>query len=510
MTITSPIININDIIPNFNYLFLQTYPDSARYMLSTIVQSEAAIFALVVTLSLIAVQLAASSFSTRIIEIFKKTPDVWTLIIIYISLLIYGLAVLKLIESNDKNISNFEYYISLDYRLSIFAFLAIIPYIWNILDLLKPSNIIDKLSDEITKDRVLSVNQLGDENDPIQPITDILISSLMRYDECTIMYGLKAIVSKLEIIFKEFNSKDICDEKIVFQHLSLIGKLAVEKRDDQATVCTIAAIGQIGVITAERYFEEAAFQAILGVGEIGVRANKQNMEYVSIWAVDVLGKIGISAVEGKFKNNAALQAILYAVNIGTNTAEISLVVTIKHAMISIRSIGIKASENSQKDLVLMATSSLEKMGLVSIESGFESEAIAVSESIEVITIASLEHNLESEATFALNLIGVLGTNAAEKKLTEMTSKSLIGLKKIGEKAIERKKEETASIAIIGLECIGIASAKQMLGETVKQSISQIKLLQILAKENKLMNIDILGNKSINKIYGAIIFDKKDK
>jgi len=132
MTITSPIININGIIPNFNYLFLQTYPDSARYMLSTIVQSEAAIFALVVTLSLIAVQLAASSFSTRIIEIFKKTPDVWTLIIIYISLLIYGLAVLKLIESNDKNISNFEYYISLDYRLSIFAFLAIIPYIWNI------------------------------------------------------------------------------------------------------------------------------------------------------------------------------------------------------------------------------------------------------------------------------------------------------------------------------------------------------------------------------------------
>jgi uncharacterized membrane protein len=55
--------------------FLHTDVDSARYMLSALVQSEAAIVALVVTLSLVAVQLAAQSYSARVIEVFRRTPD---------------------------------------------------------------------------------------------------------------------------------------------------------------------------------------------------------------------------------------------------------------------------------------------------------------------------------------------------------------------------------------------------------------------------------------------------
>jgi uncharacterized membrane protein len=63
--------------------FLHTDVDSARYMLSALVQSEAAIVALVVTLSLVAVQLAAQSYSARVIEVFRRTPDLWILMGIY-------------------------------------------------------------------------------------------------------------------------------------------------------------------------------------------------------------------------------------------------------------------------------------------------------------------------------------------------------------------------------------------------------------------------------------------
>lgn len=65
-----------------SYLFfsgfklLYTDVDSARYVLSSLVQSEATILAIVVTLSLVAVQLAASS-SSRVIDIFKRSPDLW-------------------------------------------------------------------------------------------------------------------------------------------------------------------------------------------------------------------------------------------------------------------------------------------------------------------------------------------------------------------------------------------------------------------------------------------------
>jgi len=77
---------------------LHTDVDSARYMLSALVQSEAAIVALVVTLSLVAVQLAASSYSARVIEVFRRTPDLWILMGIYGIAIFYGLGVLKMIE----------------------------------------------------------------------------------------------------------------------------------------------------------------------------------------------------------------------------------------------------------------------------------------------------------------------------------------------------------------------------------------------------------------------------
>ncbi|MCG2728078.1 MAG: DUF2254 domain-containing protein [Candidatus Methanoperedenaceae archaeon] len=81
-----------------NFSFLHTDVDSARYMLSALVQSEAAIVALVVTLSLVAVQLAAQSYSARVIEVFRRTPDLWILMGIYGAAIFYGLGVLKLIE----------------------------------------------------------------------------------------------------------------------------------------------------------------------------------------------------------------------------------------------------------------------------------------------------------------------------------------------------------------------------------------------------------------------------
>jgi len=65
----------------FRYFNLfHTDVTSARYMLSALVQSQAAIVAIVITLTLIAVQLTASAYSPRVIDIFKKNPDMWILL----------------------------------------------------------------------------------------------------------------------------------------------------------------------------------------------------------------------------------------------------------------------------------------------------------------------------------------------------------------------------------------------------------------------------------------------
>ncbi len=62
------------------YGILATNEESSRYMLSASVQSEAAIIAIVVTLSLVAVQLT-SSYSRRVTESFSKNPHLWILMV---------------------------------------------------------------------------------------------------------------------------------------------------------------------------------------------------------------------------------------------------------------------------------------------------------------------------------------------------------------------------------------------------------------------------------------------
>lgn len=220
--------------------------DSARYMLSALVQSEAAIFAIVITLSLVAVQLAAQSYSARITELFQNAPDLWILIITYIIAMIYGLGVLKLIDEDFPGfnpITNLEVHISFSYFLGIFAFIAIIPYIHNTLNLLKPSNVIKILSDRVTGERILSAIQEKREKkyeiDPILPIIDLIRGSLMRYDSETIITGLRAIENRINYIIQNEDLKENDKEKIlrhIIFHFSRFGNLAISKRYERIAI----------------------------------------------------------------------------------------------------------------------------------------------------------------------------------------------------------------------------------------------------------------------------------
>jgi hypothetical protein len=60
-----------------NFNLFHTDADSARYMLSALVQSQAAIVAIVITLTLIAVQLTASAYSPRLVPFLFRLSFVF-------------------------------------------------------------------------------------------------------------------------------------------------------------------------------------------------------------------------------------------------------------------------------------------------------------------------------------------------------------------------------------------------------------------------------------------------
>jgi len=129
----------------FRYFNLyHTDASSARYMLSAMVQSQAAIVAIVVSLTLIAVQLTASAYSPRVIDILKRNPDMWILLGCYGVSIFFGFIVLKLVEGEEGEVVNqsaiwsigrfsisFESCVSLAYWLGAFTFVVLFPYMWN-------------------------------------------------------------------------------------------------------------------------------------------------------------------------------------------------------------------------------------------------------------------------------------------------------------------------------------------------------------------------------------------
>ena len=139
----------------FNFNINNVDKENARYTLSSLIQGEAAIVAIVITLTLIAVQQTSSAYSTRLIDIIKnKNPDFWILLAIYIGSIIYELSIS--ISLNDNVV--LKGHIFFAYVFGLFSLIALLPYIQNTIDLLKPSTMMEFLSKNITKDNILSAS----------------------------------------------------------------------------------------------------------------------------------------------------------------------------------------------------------------------------------------------------------------------------------------------------------------------------------------------------------------
>lgn len=62
----------------------------------------------------------------------------------------------------------------------------------NIIHLLKPENIIERMAVEITKGKIINTIE-----DPIQPIMDVIHGSIMKYDLETTRVGLKNVTEQV-------------------------------------------------------------------------------------------------------------------------------------------------------------------------------------------------------------------------------------------------------------------------------------------------------------------------
>jgi hypothetical protein len=468
------------IIYIFTPAFAYAQIDSVKFFLSSLIQSEATVIAIVITLSLVVIQLTASTYSTRVIDIFKESPIIWITVGTYVSAITYGLTILKFIDLIAANgISNFETSIWIAYLLAIFAFGALILYLINALDIMKSSTVINSFAKRITSENILSgvsENEKIVDNDstslnysyiysdilkpvieidadPIQPIIDIIHSSMMKYDYGTMRYGLKVLENYVVDILKnnEFSKDEGIITKHILNHIERVGKLAASRDDEDSVEEVVTVIFMIGKSAVEHEIENLAGEAVNSIKNIGRSAIKREMEDVEMIITDLIAEIG---------RNSAKRKLDFVTSVSVNSLGIIGKDSSKHALQgleetvwmagSIQEIGKLAIKYGLNQSVFYAVNSIGDMGKYTARNDLPKTTIRIINYLKELGLTTLEENLNEITNNAVNYLGEIGRIAVWSELNSTVLPKLLNqvnesLQIIRDKAMEKKFTETISI-----------------------------------------------------------------
>ncbi|UUX92490.1 DUF2254 domain-containing protein [Methanoplanus endosymbiosus] len=206
--------------------------DTTRYLLSAFIQSLAAVIAIVVSLTLVAIQFTASEYSSRVIEVFKKNHAMWAIIAGYISGISLFAFILMSISDSEVVYGIKSYAVFYSFFLFIALLVTLIPHIRITLNSMNAEKVIDNLFDDLTSEKLIS---LQPKDDPFHDLFVIINSSAIKGDMVTFSYGLKRIREKfIEIVNsseQELNSNSICSG--FYDNVKRTSLILFEKREEK-------------------------------------------------------------------------------------------------------------------------------------------------------------------------------------------------------------------------------------------------------------------------------------
>jgi hypothetical protein len=454
-------------------------------IINLLVQSEAAVIAIVITLSLVAVQLAAQSYSTRVMDIFKRSYSFWVIVILYVFSILLGISTLVLADNNLSNHILLKL-ILVNYYLGIASFISLIPFIWIIFDLLKPINIINNLARNIKQDEILTyIGDKENKEDPIQPIVDIIHSSCAKYDYTTLKDGLNEIDKIIDPLLDDSRKQDEILEYILdhFRRMSIIalnshdedsiweitkrvyekGEKAARKNSNEGTKNALRVLGEIGKFAAHVY-EHVTMYIVAGIEHISFLALEEKNEELLRISIGYLGDIGKIAVESRFEY--ILDAISESITkVSEELIKKDLEGPLRHSIFALRNIGKKEINQNLDELALRIIVNLETIGRLSALKYEESVNMVIYVCDDIGKIA-LDKKMETIPGFIARFIPQMLSEPKSLKHEATLKNGLITLKKIAKISLEYELEPTFLMAIDSLGVIGQISVVQKMDKFV--------------------------------------------
>lgn len=231
------------------------------------IQTTAGIFAIVISLSLVAIQFAAQEYSHRIMEYYVRSVIFWSTLIVYLGIIVVAI-ILQAASTGEES----PRIVALVIVASILAVALLIPHFIVTASYLKPDFIIGKLLRRISSQYISGLKLADDgevdvlpRNDRLLPVVEITERSIDRGDLTTIRSALDRILA-LQTELKTKVDNPISDRYFA-DHLTRIGRKAVNRPDE----------------------EEAAARAIEALQHIGT----SGAPFVAVERIDLLGFIAL-------------------------------------------------------------------------------------------------------------------------------------------------------------------------------------------------------------------------
>jgi hypothetical protein len=369
----------------------------------------------------------------------------WLLLVWYGLSIFFGLFVLEMIGGEYQNLGHWgvslEFCVFLAYSMGIIAFVGLFWHIGNVINLLKPSNLITKLLKDLIKDKNKTIDEILKfiksarkqkldpkqhlEDDPFQPIVDIIRSSLVKYDFETTRAGLNAIVLGMIEVIYSFSINTGLKKDLISGPPSKELKNAFEKNGHSLPESLIVnevprlASNKKSVkcvkwwITVNKSGEEEIYVVKEENGKLTVYINPDKeielSEYFCSRLEEQIGRLTMR----KRDELSTIEVIENLKTLGTSTAKKELEYATPRVVSSLKWVGRIAAENELKDVTSVAVVSLKIVGETAAENGLigaASQAVTSIKAVGKIAIGQKWEDVIKHAVQSLIWVGIAPTH----------------------------------------------------------------------------------------------------
>ena len=212
------------------------------------IQTTAGIFAILISLSLVAIQFAAQEYSHRILDFYLKSVVFWSTVLVYLSVMVLGI-ILQARAAETDSLKGAE----ITLVGSLLALVLLVPHFLVTASYLKPEFIISKLLRRLDETYVRSVSarltgdrtEVPSSSDRLLPVVEIIERSIDRGDVATTSGALDRILETYLENAVPLSSPGA--DRYFVDHLTRVGRKAVAQPDEEeSSIRTLEVLGEIG------------------------------------------------------------------------------------------------------------------------------------------------------------------------------------------------------------------------------------------------------------------------